>query len=148
MDGQNKSIIYIYRYLDNTKVILILYILFFGLSHFALGIVLVRIKNYIIIKKYSDLRIKIEDNIIFVQKLILKSYYNYFESKFEENQRTMREITDNKKIDDEIQVTEYSYDVYYAFLKCIYTSVARRPGMAGTVPESISLSRPKGRAIP
>jgi RCC1 and BTB domain-containing protein len=33
----------------------------------------------------------------------------------------MRESTENKTIEKVITITEYSYDVYYAFLKYLYT---------------------------
>jgi RCC1 and BTB domain-containing protein len=35
----------------------------------------------------------------------------------------MRESTENKKRENEMEITEYSYDVYYAFLKYIYTGI-------------------------
>jgi RCC1 and BTB domain-containing protein len=71
--------------------------------------------------KYSDLKFKIED--IYVQKCILETNCKYFESKFTENTRAMRESTENKKRENEMEITEYSYDVYYAFLKYLYTGI-------------------------
>jgi RCC1 and BTB domain-containing protein len=71
--------------------------------------------------KYSDLVFKIDDKKIFVHKLILRTNCNYFESKFDESSRAIRESAENKRNYDEIQITEYSYDIYYAFLKYIYT---------------------------
>jgi RCC1 and BTB domain-containing protein len=35
--------------------------------------------------------------------------------------RAMRESTENKTEDNVIEIAEYSYDVYYAFLKYLYT---------------------------
>jgi RCC1 and BTB domain-containing protein len=35
--------------------------------------------------------------------------------------RAIRESIENKRKEDEIQITEYSYDVYYSFLKYLYT---------------------------
>ncbi len=49
-----------------------------------------------------------------MQKCIIESKSKYFESKFTE--RAITESTDNV-----IVITEYSYDVYYAFLKYLYT---------------------------
>ncbi len=71
--------------------------------------------------KYSDLKFKIENKYIYVQKCIIEANCKYFESKFTENARAMRESTENKKRDNEIEITEYSYGVYYSFLKYIYT---------------------------
>jgi RCC1 and BTB domain-containing protein len=64
--------------------------------------------------KYSDIKFEIENKLIYVQKCIIESNSKYFESKFTE--RAIRESTDNV-----IVITEYSYDVYYAFLKYLYT---------------------------
>ncbi len=72
-------------------------------------------------QEYSDLTIKIENKDIYVHQFILKTNSNYFKSKLSENSRAIRESTDNRKIKNEILVTEYSYDVYYAFLKYLYT---------------------------
>jgi RCC1 and BTB domain-containing protein len=45
----------------------------------------------------------------------------YFATKIKENSKAMREPTENRKIENEIEIKEYSYDVYYAFLKYLYT---------------------------
>jgi RCC1 and BTB domain-containing protein len=71
--------------------------------------------------KYSDLKFKIEDKHIYVHKVILQINSKYFESKLTENARAMRESTENRRNDNEIEIKEYSYDVYYAFLKYLYT---------------------------
>jgi RCC1 and BTB domain-containing protein len=71
--------------------------------------------------KYSDLSFKIEDKHIYVQKFILQTNCKHFEKKFTESTRAMRESTENKTRDNVIEITEYSYDVYYAFLKYLYT---------------------------
>jgi RCC1 and BTB domain-containing protein len=68
----------------------------------------------------SDLKFKIEDKHIFVNKLIIETNSKYFESKFKENTKASNESIENKVI-KVIEITEYSYDVYYAFLKYIYT---------------------------
>ncbi len=62
--------------------------------------------------KYSDLVFKIDDKHIFVNKFIIKMKCEYFDSKI----NISRDSDEN-----EIEITEYSYDVYYAFLKYIYT---------------------------
>jgi RCC1 and BTB domain-containing protein len=67
--------------------------------------------------KYSDLSFKIEDKHIYVQKCILQTNCNYFESKFTES---TRESTEIKMKHNTIEITEYSYEVYYAFLKYLY----------------------------
>jgi RCC1 and BTB domain-containing protein len=72
----------------------------------------------------SDLKFKIEDKEIYVNKYIIETNSKYFESKFKENTRPSEESTENETIDkviDVIEITKYSYDVYYAFLKYIYT---------------------------
>jgi RCC1 and BTB domain-containing protein len=71
--------------------------------------------------KYSDLIFKIEDKHIYVQKCILENNCKYFKSKFKESTRAIRESTENKTRNSVIEITEYSYDVYYAFLKYLYT---------------------------
>jgi RCC1 and BTB domain-containing protein len=45
----------------------------------------------------------------------------YFETKFTESTRAIRESTENKSKENVIEITEYSYDAYYAFLKYLYT---------------------------
>jgi RCC1 and BTB domain-containing protein len=71
--------------------------------------------------KYSDLIFKIENKLIYVQKCIIEINSKYFESKFTETTRAMRESIENKRRDNIIEITEYSYDVYYSFLKYLYT---------------------------
>ncbi len=71
--------------------------------------------------KYSDLIFKIENKLIYAQKCIIEINSKYFESKFNETTRAMKESTENKRRDNIIEITEYSYDVYYAFLKYLYT---------------------------
>ncbi len=70
--------------------------------------------------KYSDLNLKIEDKHIFVQKCILENNCKYFVEKFTESTRAIRESTENKSKENVIEITEYSYDVFYAFLKYLY----------------------------
>jgi RCC1 and BTB domain-containing protein len=72
-------------------------------------------------KEYSDLTIKVENKPIYVHKIMLKTNSSYFESKFTRNERAMKEATESIIIANEIEIKEYSYDVYYAFLKYIYT---------------------------
>jgi RCC1 and BTB domain-containing protein len=71
--------------------------------------------------KYSDLKLKIEEKHIYVHKVILGMNCNYFVAKLTDDSRAMRESTEDRKIQNEIEIKEYSYDVYYAFLKYIYT---------------------------
>ncbi len=71
--------------------------------------------------KYSDLVFKIDEKKIFVHKFIPSTNCNYFWSKFDESSRAITESAENKGNDGEIRITEYSYDIYYAFLKYIYT---------------------------
>jgi RCC1 and BTB domain-containing protein len=59
-------------------------------------------------QELSDIKFKIKDKYIYVHKLILKTNSNYFESKLKESE-------------SEVEIKEYSYDVYYAFLKYLYT---------------------------
>jgi hypothetical protein len=70
----------------------------------------------------SDIRFKFEEKVIYVHKCILKTSCDYFKSKFNENSRAMRESTDYQKVGNQIEVKEYSYDVYYAFLKYFYSN--------------------------
>jgi RCC1 and BTB domain-containing protein len=72
-------------------------------------------------KEYSDLAIKVENKHIYVHKIMLKTNSSYFESKFTRNESAMKEVTESKMIANEIEIKEYSYGVYYAFLKYIYT---------------------------
>jgi hypothetical protein len=71
--------------------------------------------------KNSDLKFKIEGKYIYVQKCILETNCKYFESKFKESTKPMRESTENKTREDIIEIKGYSYDVYYAFLNYLYT---------------------------
>ncbi len=71
--------------------------------------------------KQSDLKFKIENKYIYVQKCILETNCKYFEFKFTENTRAIRESKESRKFENEIEIKEYSYDVYYAFLKYLYT---------------------------
>jgi RCC1 and BTB domain-containing protein len=71
--------------------------------------------------QYSDLKFKIEDKHIYVHKCILGINCKYFESKLTDSSRAMRESTENKRNTGEIEITEYSYDVFYAFLRYLYT---------------------------
>ncbi len=71
--------------------------------------------------KYSDLKFKIQDKHIYVHKVILQINSKYFESRLKENSRAIRESTENRRNNNEIEINEYSYDVYYAFLKYLYT---------------------------
>jgi RCC1 and BTB domain-containing protein len=63
--------------------------------------------------KYSDMRIMVENNVIYVHKLVLRNRCHYFKTLFSETS------FDRTKTSDEI--TEYYYDVYYVFLKYVYT---------------------------
>jgi len=71
--------------------------------------------------KNSDMKFKIENKLIYVHKVIIESNSKYFESKSTEGTRAMRESSEIKTRDNVIEITEYSYDVYYAFLKYLYT---------------------------
>jgi RCC1 and BTB domain-containing protein len=71
-------------------------------------------------QKDSDFKFKFEDKQIFVHKLILKTRCEHFRNMFSNN------WSENKT--NEIEVTDYSYDVYYAFLKYLYSgSVVIKP---------------------
>jgi RCC1 and BTB domain-containing protein len=71
--------------------------------------------------KYSNLKFKIKNKYIYVQKCILETNSKYFELELIESTEAMRKSTENKTGDNVIKITEYSYDVYYAFLKYLYT---------------------------
>jgi RCC1 and BTB domain-containing protein len=71
--------------------------------------------------KFYDLMFKIENKHIYVHKYILKTNCKHFETKFTESTKAIRETTENKSKDNVIEITEYSYEVYYAFLKYLYT---------------------------
>jgi RCC1 and BTB domain-containing protein len=61
-------------------------------------------------RDFCDFKFKIDNKYIFVNKTILKNKCKYFETFFSENNA------------NEIQITEYSYSVYFSFLKYIYTN--------------------------
>ena len=63
----------------------------------------------------SDFRFKFNDKYIFVHKLILKMRCEHFRTMFSEN---WDQIESN-----ELEITQYSYSTYYAFIKFIYTNV-------------------------
>jgi RCC1 and BTB domain-containing protein len=63
--------------------------------------------------KYSDLNFKIEDKFIYVNKSVLRICSKYFETMFSEN------WSESKT--NSIEITEYSYSVYYSFLKYVYS---------------------------
>ncbi len=71
--------------------------------------------------KYSYLKIKTEEKYIYVHKLILQTNSSYFVEDFEERIEAMGEVKEHGIIEPKIQIEDYSYDVYYAFLKYIYT---------------------------
>jgi RCC1 and BTB domain-containing protein len=64
-------------------------------------------------QKESDFKFKLEDKYIFVHKLILKTRCEHFRSMFSENW----DQNDTK----EAKIDLYSYNVYYAFLKYLYS---------------------------
>jgi hypothetical protein len=72
--------------------------------------------------KNFDLKFNTEDKHIYVHKCILKTNCKYFEKKFAENTRAIKESTENKNGNNEILITEYSYDVYYSSLKYLYSN--------------------------
>jgi RCC1 and BTB domain-containing protein len=61
----------------------------------------------------SDLKIKIKDQYIYVHKTVLKLFCNHFIS--------MLSVNWTESESNEIEIKEYSYSVYYSFLKYIYT---------------------------
>jgi RCC1 and BTB domain-containing protein len=61
----------------------------------------------------SDFKFKIEGKYIYSHKLILKSFCEHFRVMFSENW--------SKSDLNEIEITQYSYFVYYSFLKYLYT---------------------------
>jgi RCC1 and BTB domain-containing protein len=63
--------------------------------------------------KYSDLKFKIEDKLIYVNKSVLQTNSKYFKSKWADKSKGTTEKV--------IEIKEYSYDVYYAFLEYLYT---------------------------
>jgi RCC1 and BTB domain-containing protein len=63
--------------------------------------------------KESDFKFKVNGKYIFVHKLLLKTRCEHFRNMFSNN------WSENKT--NEIEITDYSYDVYYAFLKYVYT---------------------------
>jgi RCC1 and BTB domain-containing protein len=63
--------------------------------------------------KDSDFKFKINGKYIFVHKLILKTRCEHFRNMFSNN------WCENQT--NEVEMTDYSYEVYYAFLKYIYT---------------------------
>jgi hypothetical protein len=68
--------------------------------------------------KYSDFKFRIEDKLIYVNKFVLKMNSNYFDSKLRICSRTEKI---SAELEGELEVKHYSYDVYYAFLKYLYT---------------------------
>jgi RCC1 and BTB domain-containing protein len=71
--------------------------------------------------KFHDLMFKVQNKQIYVHKYILETNCKYFETKFTESTRAIKESTENKSKDNVIEITEYPYDVFYAFLKYLYT---------------------------
>jgi hypothetical protein len=63
--------------------------------------------------KYSEIKFKIENKHIYCHKVILRSRCEHFRSMLSENWS----INSSKKI----EITQYSYSVYYWFLKYLYT---------------------------
>jgi RCC1 and BTB domain-containing protein len=82
-----------------------------------------RISNLFNKEEFSDLKIKIEDKVIHVHKFILKISNEFFLKKFKENSRSIQESTENSLSENFIEIKGYSYDVYFAFLKYIYTDI-------------------------
>jgi alpha-tubulin suppressor-like RCC1 family protein len=68
--------------------------------------------------KYSDFKFRIEGKLIYVNKFVLKMNSEYFDSKLSICSRAER---NSAEMEDEFEVKDYSYDVFYAFLKYIYT---------------------------
>ena len=66
-------------------------------------------------QRYSDIKFKVDNKHIFAHKLILKTRCDYYSSMLSENwyQNDLNEI----------EVNDYSYNVFYAFLKYLYTIV-------------------------
>lgn len=64
-------------------------------------------------QKYSDIQFKVENRIIFCHKLILKTRCNYFDSMLSENW--------SESGSKELEITQYSYSVFYAFIKYLYS---------------------------
>jgi hypothetical protein len=61
--------------------------------------------------QYRDLKHKIQKKYINVHKIIIETNFKYFETKFTESTRAMRESTENKAKNNFIEITEYSYDL-------------------------------------
>jgi RCC1 and BTB domain-containing protein len=68
--------------------------------------------------QYSDFKFRIEGKLIYVNKFVLKMKSEYFDSKLRICSRAER---NSAEMEDEFEVKDYSYDVFYAFLKYIYT---------------------------
>jgi RCC1 and BTB domain-containing protein len=66
-------------------------------------------------QNHSDLKIIIDKKFIFVHKCILRIRYNYFNQLLD---KKLEEIEDNIEV---LRIDSYSYDVYYSFLKYLYT---------------------------
>jgi hypothetical protein len=71
--------------------------------------------------KYSDLKFKIENKHVYVNKFILKLNCEYFDSKLTITSINGKDSNEKNEYKDEIEIENFSYDVYYAFLKYIYT---------------------------
>jgi len=67
-------------------------------------------------KSYSDVEFRVDGNSIYVQKLYLKSICKHFDDMF--NDKNWLESNSNV-----IEISQYSYSVYYSFLKYLYTSI-------------------------
>jgi len=79
--------------------------------------VLENILNLFNNENYFDLKFKVENRYIYVHKEVLETNCEYFESKFKESTGAIRGSAENSRIDNEC----YNFDVYYAFLKHLYT---------------------------
>ena len=64
-------------------------------------------------QRYSDIKFKVDIKHIVAHKLILKTRCDYYSSMFSENW-SQNDL-------NEIEVNDYSYNVFYAFLKYLYT---------------------------
>jgi RCC1 and BTB domain-containing protein len=66
-------------------------------------------------QNHSDLKIIIDKKFIFVHKCILRIRCDYFNHLLD---KKLEEIEDNIEV---LRIDSYSYDVYYSFLKYLYT---------------------------
>jgi RCC1 and BTB domain-containing protein len=65
-------------------------------------------------EEFSDFRFKINDKLIYVSKLYIMSQSKHFKTMF--SQKWLKSRT------NELEIKEYSYEVFYAYIKYLYTN--------------------------